>query len=126
MISSTIAKGVLSGIGVPRYLVIRERADWEKLWAEHTSIFIPPPPLPPVDFSSDMAVAVYSGEKPTGGFFMEIHEVRRTKIGLVVRYVENGPRPGVIAAFVLTQPFHIIRLARAPEPVDFELISETK
>jgi hypothetical protein len=123
---STIAKGAQSGIVVPRHLVIRDRGAWEKLWTEHTSIFIPPPPPPPVDFSSEMVVGVYSGEKPTGGFSVEIREVHRTKAGLIVRYVEEGPSPGAMTSSVLTQPFHLIRLDRTPQPVDFEPILETK
>lgn len=123
---STVAKGFHSGILLPRRLVIRERGEWEKLWLEHASIFIPPPPLPPVDFSREMVVALYSGEKPTGGFSVEIREVVRTEGNLVVRYVEQSPSPGAVRSSVLTQPFHIIRLDRAPGSVDFELISGTK
>lgn len=126
VIFSTIAKGVQSGIVVPRHLVVRDWSEWEKLWAEHTSIFIPPPPLPSVDFASEMVVGVYSGEKPTGGFSVEIREVRRTKKGLVVRYVELDPDPGAIRSSALTQPFHLVRLNRTPQPLDFELIPGTK
>jgi protease stability complex PrcB-like protein len=74
---------------------------------------------PPVDFSRDMVVALFMGERPTGGFAIEVTRIERTDSGLSVHYRTTRPDPAAMQPQALTQPFHLIALPRSDDPVTF-------
>jgi len=74
---------------------------------------------PPVDFSRDMVVALFMGERGTGGYEIEITRVERVESGLVVQYRRTSPDPGAMLSQALSQPFHLVKLPRNDGPVIF-------
>jgi PrcB C-terminal len=108
----SIAKGSRSGVRDSLQLVVRNQAEWDALWKRHVSIETNPPPAPAIDFNKQIVVAVFLGEKPTGGYDVEIIRAEQTDGALVIHYREKNPPPGGIVIQALTQPFHIIRVAR--------------
>lgn len=120
----TLDRGTHSGIRDQRALVIRDWAIWDALWKEHTAGRLPPPPLPTVDFSREMVVAFFLGEKPTSGYAVEIREVLLTEAELRVRVEVTVPQKGAIVLQILTQPFHIICLPQHEGPVRFEVVQK--
>jgi hypothetical protein len=107
----TIAKGHRSGVLEPLQTVVRNQGDWAALWKKHTSIESNPPLLPDSDFAKHMVVAVFAGEKPTGGHDIEITSVERVDERLLVSFAERSPSPGTIVTQAFTQPFHIAKVA---------------
>lgn len=116
---STLAKGLTSGVREPTRVVIRSRDDWVALWGQHMQIQAAPPSAPPVDFSRDMVVALFMGERSTGGHQIEVTHVERADSGLAVRYRSQSPDPGAMVSQALTQPFHLITIPRDDGPVVF-------
>jgi protease stability complex PrcB-like protein len=116
---STLAKGLNSGVREPAQVVIRNRDDWVAFWERHTRTQAESPSAPPVDFSADMVVALFMGERGAAGHAIEITRVERTDSSLAIHYRTRGPDPGAMLAQVLTQPFHAIRLPRVDGPVMF-------
>jgi protease stability complex PrcB-like protein len=114
---ATLAKGLSSGVAEPAQLVVRSPTDWVALWGRHTRTQTAPPP--PVDFARDMVVALFLGERPTGGYAVEITQIERTDASLSIRYRTTRPDPSAIRTQALTQPFHLIKLPRADGPVTF-------
>lgn len=106
----TVAKGYRSGIRESLQTVIRNQTEWQKLWQRHTSSQPKPPPPPAMDFKSEMVAAVFLGEKPTGGYGVEIVRVERNHGTFTVLYKESEPPPGAMTTQALTQPFHIVRI----------------
>ena len=86
-----------------------------------TQVASPPPPS--VDFSHDMVVALFMGERPTGGYAIEITRIERTDHGLSVHYRTSRPDPSAIQTQALTQPFHLVTVPRVDDPVTF--VAET-
>lgn len=116
----TIDQGIRSGIRDHRELVIRDYEGWQTLWEEHVVGQLSKSPFPPpVDFSQEMVIAFFLGEKPTAGYEVEIVEIAQLEGRLVVRVQVKSPPPGVALLQVLTQPFHIVRLFRHDLPVEF-------
>jgi hypothetical protein len=112
----TIARGANSGYPTASHMVIDNSEEWADVWQQHTSDFIPPPPVPGVDFTDNQVVAVFMGEKCTGGYSMEILTVE-TKISeqedltlLVITVAYRQPQPGDIVQEVITHPYHIITI----------------
>jgi hypothetical protein len=106
----TIAKGYRSGVREPLQTIARNQAEWDSLWKKHSVEKNPPPP-PFIDFKRQIVVAVFLGEKPTGGYDVEIIRAEQSDGALVLHYREKSPLPG-IAIQALTQPFHIIQVVR--------------
>ena len=107
----TIAKGVRSGIRESLQTAARSQSDWEGLWRKHVSNQTNPPPPPAVDFTKEIVAAVFLGERPTGGYEIDIVSAEQSDGVLTVSFEEKEPRPGGIQTQAFTQPFHIVRVA---------------
>jgi protease stability complex PrcB-like protein len=106
----TIAKGLRSGIREPSQIAICSQSEWQKLWRQHTSTSTVPAPLPVVDFDKEIVVAVFLGEKPSGGYGVEISSAEVVGSSLTVFVKETSPKPGAIVTQAINQPFHIVRI----------------
>ena len=103
---TTIAKGQMSAIDAPREVVVRDAAEWKKLWQQHN--WDDPPPA--IDFSKDTVVGVFLGARNTAGHTVEITSVEKEGNTLTVRYVERRPSSRDVTAQVITMPFHLARV----------------
>jgi hypothetical protein len=108
----TLVDEVSSGLREARREVVRDEAAWVRLWAQIYANVAPPPPLPPVDFSRDMLIAVATGTRPTGGFDIRIRSVALRGDSLEVAVHETCPAPGDRVTLAQTQPVEVVRLAR--------------
>jgi hypothetical protein len=106
----TVTKGTRSGVRESAQFVIRTQAQWEDLWHKHSSITKNASPAPAVDFEHEMVAAVFLGEKPTGGYAIEIVGAELIDRSLNILFRENAPAPGAIVTQAFTQPFHIVRI----------------
>lgn len=92
----------------PGARVIADAAAWQALWAAAFGA-----PAPAVDFSKHLAVAVFAGLKPTGGWSPEFFLPEAARGGVVVPYRVKGPGPGGFVIQAFTQPY-AVRLYRRP------------
>ena len=117
----TVEKGYNSGVRERKFLVIKTETEWKDLWQAHLSVTVPPKALPSVDFQSEMVVAVFSGEKPSGGYRIEVTKITEDpqKRQLVVSLVETKPPAGAMVTAALTQPHYIVKLKKTDLPVTF-------
>jgi len=116
----TIDKGITSGNTGRSFLAIRTAQEWQDIWHQHSSHLTASPGLPPVDFSKEMVIAIFQGNKSTGGFSVEILRVEKSEVRLLVFYKERVPPPGSMVPQVLTQPYHMIKLQRMEGEVIFQ------
>jgi hypothetical protein len=115
---TTVAKGPTSGIERGREAVVRTPAEWEALWTEHAVGTA----RPEVDFDTSTVIAVFLGTRPSAGFEVTITAVERLDDATVIRYREQRPGRGVMAAQVLTSPFHIVTVPRVEGRARFERV----
>jgi PrcB C-terminal len=92
-----------TGIGESRRLVIRNANQWAEFWAE-----LGQGDRPEVDFTSNVVIAVASGQRPSGGHEIAIQRVRSSQGELIVEVVETTPGPNCMTASVLTQPVDVV------------------
>jgi hypothetical protein len=100
------------------YLVIENSGEWEKVWllAWGSEAY----PIPEVDFSSHVVIAVFMGERPTGGYGITIGRILDEENEIIVNVKETYPgRVVVTGAF--TFPHHIARVERAQKPIVFDV-----
>jgi len=120
----TLSKGLVSGIREERRMVIRNEADFYRLWAEHAAE-MPHVALPPdVDFRREMVIFVAMGNRPTGGYSVSVvdAEVRGDRLRVLVALRE--PRSGTLQIQQETQPYQMIALPAVAAPVRFRRVQE--
>jgi len=116
----TVAQGHSSGIRTRQFVAITTEAEWAALWRRHRSA-TSSAEAPAIDFHHGMLVAVFAGEKRTGGYGIEITHIEADEPGqhLQVFVRETSPPAQGIVTQALTQPYHMVQLTKADWPVVF-------
>jgi len=112
---TNIAKGDASGQQTAKQVTVRTAAEWAALWKDHA----PTEKVPAVDFSKDMVVGIFLGSKLSAGHEVEIVGVRTEQKDLIVEYVQKQPGRGMLAAQILTEPFHLVAVPQHAGTVRF-------
>lgn len=108
----TVDQHSFSGLTQRRFDVITTPEEWAALWAQTYAIVTQPPPLPLVDFSEEMVIAVASGEQPSGGHAIAITRVLASDEALEVWVEEDQPGGDQLVSQALCQPYHFVRVPR--------------
>lgn len=92
-------------------LVAKGSADWQQVWAKIGQ-------AAPRDLPDDMtAVAVFAGQKRTGGYSVEFTNMQETSDAIIVTYRINKPAPNLRVAQVITAPYAIQLVANKGKTV---------
>lgn len=118
---TTISVGTYSGYTNQSYLVIQDSQAWVELWNQHVLFLADPLPLPEVDFAVNMVVAVFMGEARTGGYALRIYDIVDVGESIIVKMERTEPGPRCVVPQVLTQPYHIVQIAKADKPITFDV-----
>ncbi len=111
-----LERNAFSRIATAEHHVLRDPQAWAQLWARHAA---PERPLPAIDFSQRMVLAVFLGSRPDGCHSVEIGELRQTAQQIELRYREIRPLPGQVCTQALTTPAHLVTLPASSLPVIF-------
>jgi hypothetical protein len=122
-----LVKEYSSGVTAPARDVIRSSQKWSDFWTQVYANRSPVPALPAVNFNDKVVVAVAQGQKPSGGYSVDIAELYRRGDALyvVVKETKPGRTCGTTAA--LTQPVHAVEIPRTDGNVFFitrEVVTE--
>ena len=117
--SRKIASGSYSKIQAERSVVIRDQDSWNKLWQEHQ---VDNSPLPAVDFSKKMLVAVFLGTRSSGCY--DIQDLRAWRLSgkIAVTHYDLEPSSNSMCTTSLTAPFYISEIDRSNEVVEFNKV----
>lgn len=122
----TIETGQSSGVGEgERLFKIETQSEWEEFWARHKSNAMPAPDLPSVDFSREMVIAAVDQVEVSGGIQFEVADIVQDGDSVTVLVNKAVPGPDCAVTAVLTQPFHIVRLAKSSALPELLVTEET-
>ncbi len=107
-----IQQGTYSGIKEAATQVITNKKDWEELWKKHTSVIVPQPLVPEVNFETDVVAIVFSGEKRTSGYRIVLKSIAAEGDDVVVTYQETEPPANSFTLQVLTQPYVMVKIGK--------------
>ncbi|MEK7858621.1 MAG: protease complex subunit PrcB family protein [Elusimicrobiota bacterium] len=102
-----------AGIKEKQMLVVRDQQAWEALWAKHDAGR--KVARPAVDFSRDIVVAVYLGEKTIGGYKVDLEllaDPLEPASRLVVFYREVAPARKFFHIEVISRPYALLRVKK--------------
>jgi hypothetical protein len=100
-------------------IVIHNDHQWIKFWAEHH----PDEAAPDVDFSQNMVVGVFAGDRPADKFAIRIVAVRTESNALIVNFREQIPPPGTFEIGVSVYPYDLKVIPKSDLPVKFRPVN---
>lgn len=102
-------------------IIVRDQQQWEVVWSAYAHIYLPVPPVPPVDFSSSMVIVAAMGERSNGGYGIEIEGVYATDTNLYAVVNERSPGGGNGCAQhnAVNHPVHMVVVPRRDRVVNF-------
>jgi len=118
----TISKGIYSKQVEKEYFVIKDKESLDELLdkidgnTEIANIGI--------NFSEEIVVGVFLGEKPTGGYEVEITDIldQNDYIEFQIKINELGPEEMVAQS--ITSPYHIIKVKKSDKEIVFNIIEQ--
>ncbi len=123
----TLARGAHGAFGPAAEHVIRSE---QELRSKGVDRLLPPGTR--VDWTREMVLAVFMGQQSSGGYSIEVKAIERKQMMTIlpvpappptyyleVQVERRTPPPGSIVTMALTSPYHVVKLARARERVDF-------
>ena len=101
--------------------VINENESWAELWTKIHNRSSGIAPLPPANFTTELIIAVFQGDCPTGGYMTTIKKIILTSVNYVVFADEIRPHPNSCQTQAFTQPYHIVKISGYSQdfPVQF-------
>ena len=111
--------GAFSGYEQPTTLVVRDREAWQSAWSQVSRGRNPVPPLPSIDFSTQMIVVAALGAKPTSGYAVEFTGASVSNDIVTVEATSVSPGTRCVTLQVITYPVDIARLPRRDGAVQF-------
>ena len=109
-----LASGSYSQQAEQRFEFVTTRADWAPLWDRTAR-----GPIPEVDFSRESVVAVFMGQRPTGGHAIRVEQVVREGPRLTVEVLLQAPGPDCMTTQALTQPYHMVAVPAGATRAEF-------
>ena len=100
-------KGIHSGFKEENSFIIKNQKDWKKIWKIHTKDIKPTLPVPEIDFTRSIVVAVFMGDRKTSGYEVEILDIEEVKDKVIIKIRETTPPEDAFVSQVIIQPFHI-------------------
>ena len=115
----TISKAFYSGIETAECRVIQDNTEWANLWNLSQQIYPIKDPLPRVDFSKKMIIAVSMGTRRSSGYEIEVKEIIDTGLTVVVKVQNTYPAEGYGVLDIITNPYHIVEIEKISKPIIF-------
>ena len=100
------------GFDKPQYILVSSQDQLTNLWYKAYGSKLTMPPVPTIDFSRETVLAVFDGQKPTGGYGLDVRGVTVENGELYVDLVHTQPQAGAVTTQALTSPWVLIHVLR--------------
>ena len=100
------------GFDKPQYVLVQNQDQLTNLWYKAYGSKLDVPPVPTIDFSRETVLAVFDGQKPTGGYDLKVRGVSVENGELYVDLVQQKPQEGQLTTQALTSPWMLIHVLR--------------
>jgi hypothetical protein len=103
--------------------VITTLAAWQRYWRTVHASLPKIPPILPVNFATSNVIALSEGRQSTDGYALKVTNVSTSSAGTTINVTESIPTITCVVAPVVTDRYFIIRTAKLPAPVTFDISS---
>jgi len=98
---------------------IQSKAGLFTLWRKSFSTQNPPLICSKVSFRNSMMIFLFMGERESGGYRIEVSEVKETKLNILVYYNMKLPQVDEKILPKKTSPYLVVRVARPAKPIKY-------
>jgi hypothetical protein len=121
---TTLGKGVLTGAGqegfVKQGITIKTQGQYDTLLADMSKLNNVKATISDtiLDFNHFQVVAVFSNIKMSGGYAVEVKNIKDSVSAIVVNIKEESGGAGADAQY-LTQPYHLVKMIKSEKEISF-------
>lgn len=108
-----------SGLDTQQRLVIRDARTWASLWSQIAARIQPLPAPPAIDFDSKLVVVASMGTRPSGGYTIDIDDVRIIDNAVQLSVTETSPGVACGGSGALTTPIAVATVTRFDTQASF-------
>ena len=112
-----LLNGSFSNISLPNQLVIRNSKDWLRLLKIHGNT--QGIKKKSIDFDDNIAIAIFAGQQPSGGYSLNITNIKRIDENLFITVNFHQPTQKEKVNLALTQPFIILSTKKVDGKIIF-------
>jgi len=116
----TLVVAQMGGFVSPQIRIIKEEQALREVYGQVNKTRKPGFSLPKIDFTKETIVAIFMGEKNTGGYAVKVVSVLDKEAILLVTVQESQPKANAMVITALTQPICIVKINSANKNIVFE------
>ena len=116
----TLVEGQIGGYDEEQNRVINDHESLLEVYDYINRFRKPGFSIPTIDFSKETVIAVFIGEKTSGGYAVSIGSVKEVNEKVMVQIKEIKPGPKDMVTMAITQPFCFVKINRVGKEFVFE------
>lgn len=116
----TIAQDFIGGLTNSKFMVINDDISLADIYSTINKSRTPELEIPEINFEKETVIALFLGEKNSGGYAIGVDQVLNKKDKISVIYKVISPKQGEMVTNVMTQPFIIIKISKTKKKIVFE------
>ncbi len=112
-----IAQDEFGGMTDSKFIVIKDEATFSEIFKLIGKGRLPELELPTIDFKKETVIALFLGEKASGGYSITVEQIVAINDKVNVAYKVASPKPGDMVTTVMTQPYCIIKMPKTSKEI---------
>lgn len=116
----TLHEDFFGGYTDSKFIVITDKKSLTQVYNLINKGKFPEIKTPEINFDKEMVVALFLGEKNSGGYAISVEKIFNTSNKTYVVYKETSPKPGEMVTTVMTQPFTIAKIPKTSKEIVFK------
>lgn len=116
-----LEKESVGGYENSKYLVVKDQEMLEVIYGKVNIIRKPGLTIPKIDWENEMVIALFMGQKNSGGYSITLHQASLLDNGKI-EYLIKETKPQGMVTTMITQPFYFCKVQRTNKEVLFKKV----
>lgn len=115
----TIEQDFYGGLTNSKFIVIEDINSLEEVYDLLNKYKSPSLEVPKINFDKETVIALFLGEKNSGGYSISVRQIKNENNKVVVEYEIQSPNKGDMVTSVMTQPYCVIKTQKTLKTIVF-------
>ena len=118
----TLAQDFYGGMVDSKSIVINDETSLNNIYNLISKDRTPKLEIPEINFNKETVIALFLGEKNSGGYSINVEQIMNVKDKVNVVYKITSPKAGEMVTSVMTQPYCIVKIPKTLKEIVFSEI----